>query len=305
MSDERDPIVRARDVSKSFDGERALDGIDLAVYDDETTLLLGPNGSGKTILLSCLAGGLSPSAGDIEVFGERPRDVGGATSFMLQDSLAFPNLTGRENVEFYCDLHSGATDDWRGLADRLALSEADLDRKVREYSGGMVRKLELVVTLSVDVPLYFLDEPTAELDMTTVDRVHAVARQRRDAGKAVVMSSHAPVDAQLADRIVIVRDGRVVETGEPDELMADVPPVVTLDGTVSGADLLSTVRCRRFFERNDERRGFLRTDADEAAVADRGAAVEAPTVGDLFNYYVHVLPEERSPESEPTARASE
>lgn len=305
MSDDPEPVVRARDVRKSFDGERALDGIDLDVYDDETTLLLGPNGSGKTILLSCLAGGLSPSTGQISVFGEDPRDVGAATSFMLQDSLAFPNLTGRETVEFYTDLHPGATDDWRALADRIELSEADLDRKVREYSGGMVRKLELVVTLAADVPLYFLDEPTAELDMTTVDRVHAIVRERREAGKAVVMSSHAPVDAQLADRIVIVRDGDVVETGEPDELMAGVPQVVTLDGTVTGADLLSSVRSERFFERNDERRGFLRSDVEAATVADGGGAVEDPTVGDLFNYYVHVRPEEQSVENEAAPRTTE
>lgn len=285
-----DPIVRVEDVDKSFDGSTALAGIDLNVYPDETTLLLGPNGSGKTILLSCMAGGLTPSSGEVSVFDCDPSDASPALTFMLQDSLAFPNLTGRETIEFYADLHPHATDEWRNLAARLDIEE-DLNRQVDEYSGGMVRKLELVVTFMTDVPLYLLDEPTAELDMTTVDTVHSIIEERREAGKTVVVSSHLPVDTQLADRIAVIREGELVTTGRPTDLMADVPPVVATDSAAPTTELRDCVRAGRLFEQRDGVRGFLPATVDGETVRAHGGAVESPGVGDLFNYYVHIHPE--------------
>ena len=165
-----EPVVDARNVRKEFEGETVLDGVDLQVPENEITLLMGPNGAGKTILLSCLCGALTPTDGDIAVFGGAPKDARSQLNFMIQGGLALPDLTGRENLEFYADLHPRSTDDWRDIVDWLDLDREALDQPVHEYSGGMTRKLELAVTLSVDVPLYLLDEPTAELDMTTIDR---------------------------------------------------------------------------------------------------------------------------------------
>ncbi|WP_232685922.1 ABC transporter ATP-binding protein [Halobacterium zhouii] len=285
-----DSIVRVEDVDKSFDGDTALAGVDLNISRDETTLLLGPNGSGKTILLSCIAGGLTPSSGEISVFDCDPSDASPALTFMLQDSLAFPNLTGRETIEFYADLHPHTTDEWRDLAARLGIENA-LDKQVNEYSGGMVRKLELVVTFMTDVPLYLLDEPTAELDMTTVDTVHSIIEERREAGSTVVVSSHLPVDIQLADRVTVIREGELVTTGRPADLMADVPSVVAVDSTASPTELRDCVRAGRLFEQRDSARGFLRNSVDRELVRAHGGVVESPSVVDLFNYYVHVLPE--------------
>jgi len=285
-----DPVVQVEDVEKSFDGNTALAGIDLDIYPDETTLLLGPNGSGKTILLSCLAGGLEPSSGTVSVFDCDPDDAASELSFLLQDGLVFPNLTGRETIEFYADLHPHTTDTWRELATRLNVSEA-LDRQIDEYSGGMVRKLELIVTFMTDVPLYLLDEPTAELDMTTVDTVHSIIEERRAAGKTVVVSSHIPVDTQLADRIVVIRDSELVTTGRPKDLMADVPPVVVTDSTSARTELRDCVSTGQLFEQRDSARGFLQPTADRETVRTVGGTVESPNVTDLFNYYVHVYPQ--------------
>lgn len=288
------PVVEASGLDKRFGDVDVLNGVDLSVRPDETTLLLGPNGSGKTVLLSCLAGGLSPTRGSVEVFDRPPREVRSAFTFGLQDGLAMRELTGRENARFYEELHPRATGEWRDVADALELDA--LDRRVRDYSGGMVRKLELAITLGVDVPLYFLDEPTAELDMTTVETFRSLVEEKRAAGRTVVATSHRPGDLALADRIAFVREGRIVESGDPADLMTAAPRVVRVDGagaTSSGSR--EYVRGGRFFESGGERRGFLAPDADVEAL--RSATGDATTVSvtepgatDLFNYYVHVRP---------------
>jgi ABC-2 type transport system ATP-binding protein len=291
-----DPVVRTRDLHKEFGEVGVLEGVDLSVPEDETTLLLGPNGSGKTILLSCLAGGLSPSEGNVEVFGHPPRKVRSELTFALQNSLAMPELTGRENAEFYEDLHPRASGEWREVADELGLDE--LDRRVRDYSGGMVRKIELAITLGVDVPLYLLDEPTAELDMTTVDAFHSLVERKRSEGKTVVATSHLPGDLSLADHIAFVREGNVVATGDPTELIAEVPRVVTLGGTGARTGEASDhLRQGRSFEAGQGRRAFLEPGATvedlRAATPDATPVeTEEPSATDLFNYFVHVRPTE-------------
>ncbi|WP_277556178.1 ABC transporter ATP-binding protein [Halobaculum limi] len=290
LSSDADPAVEARGLAKSFgDGPPVFSGVDLTFQRGETTLLMGPNGSGKTVLLSCLAGGLYPSAGSISVFGEQPPDARSQLVFMLQDGLAVDDLSGRENAAFYTALHPGATDRWREVADSLELDA--LDRRVADYSGGMRRKLELALTLSVDVPLYLLDEPTAALDPTTVERFHAMLDDLADAGRTVVATSHSPRDLRAADRLVFFDSDGIVADGEPSALREATPPVVVVeDGP--GDELRPVLREDRLFDTDAGRRGFLEADADPEAVADRPGvrAVEAATAPDVFNYYVHIQP---------------
>ena len=290
MSSDTEVAVEARGLAKSFgDGPPVFEGVDLSFQRGETTLLMGPNGSGKTVLLSCLAGGLRPSAGSVSVLGDRPSDARSRLVFMLQDGLAVDELSGRENAAFYTALHPGATDRWRAVADRLDLGA--LDRRVADYSGGMRRKLELALTLSVDVPLYLLDEPTAALDPTTVERFHAMLDDLADAGRTVVATSHSPRDLRAADRLVFFGSDGIVAEGEPGALHEATPSVVVVeDGT--GDELRPVLREGRLFDTDAGRRGFLATHADPDAVADRPGvrAVEPPTAPDVFNYYVHLQP---------------
>ena len=286
-------VVEAHGIKKSFDSDSedggVLQGIDLDVRRGETTVLMGPNGVGKTVLLACLAGGLHPSSGEIRVFDEPPDDASSRLCFMLQNALAVGELTGRENLQYYADLHPQASDEWQEIAERLDLAAA-LDRRVRDYSGGMVRKLELAATLSVDVPLYLLDEPTSELDLTTVEDFHALLSERTERGTTVIMTSHTPRDARTADRVVFMADGRIVAAGDPDALLDSMPPVV---GTTARADtgaIREHLQRERFFEDDAGRRGFLAGDVDPMTVTgpDNGIRVEEPTWTDLFNYYVHI-----------------
>lgn len=303
---DRETVIEARGIEKSFDGEAVLRGIDLDIRTDETTLLMGPNGSGKTILLSCLAGGLHPTGGEATVLGDSPAEARAKLSFMLQGGLALFGLTGQENIDFYTDLHPRTTDGWREITDRLELTD-ELDKRVRDYSGGMTRKLELAIALSVDVPLYLLDEPVAELDLTTIDRFHALIREKRDAGATVVISSHTPSDMEVADRIVFVRDGRVVAEGDPDELFDALAPVIRLAGRTNTESIRKQLLAGRFFEGDATRRGFLADAVSPRSVegSNEGVEIVEPTWTDLFNYYVHVVPSlEKSQETGPDAAPS-
>lgn len=297
---DRRPVVSVRDLRKSFgnsggDGptDGVLRGVDLELYENETTVLMGPNGTGKTILLACIAGGLQPTSGDVEVFGGPPADARSRLSFLLQGGLAVPELSGRETAEFFADLHPAATDRWEQYAADLDLDDADLDRRVKHYSGGMTRKLELAIALGADVPLYLLDEPTAELDVTTVDRFHAIVEDLAADGRTVVMTSHAPRDARAADRVVFVADGRIVADGDPEALRVAVPPVVAVRGNPDG--VRERLLGGRLFETDTHRRGFLEDADGQGGGIDGidGVSVEDPTYVDAFNYYVHVAPGER------------
>lgn len=287
-------VLRATGVRKEFGAEGVVEGVDLSVREEEIVLLMGPNGVGKTVLLSCLAGSERPTAGEIEVF-DTPvaRDGGESYGFLLQDSMAVDTLTGRENAAFYARLHPAFTDRWERYAEVLGL-EPELDRRVEHYSGGTRRKLELALTLALDVPLYLLDEPTAGVDLSVIQRFHDLVLERHGDGASMLISSHRPMDVDLADRLAFVPDGTVSTVGTPRELLADVPPVVRVTGTEAVAAAEEYVVDGRLFPLGGEARGFL---ADDAVLADlesavAGDAVERldPTPADLFNYYVHVRP---------------
>ncbi|MFC7058163.1 ABC transporter ATP-binding protein [Halovenus salina] len=277
-----------RELRKDFGNGDVLAGVDLDVPEGEITLLMGPNGVGKTILLSCIAGGLYPDDGEVTVFGNSPDAAAESLSFMLQDAMLVDELTGRENVAFFRDLHPHSTDDVADILETLDFETEALEMEVGDYSGGMKRKLELAVSLSADVPLYLLDEPTAALDMTTVEQLHSLLAERREAGETILISSHLPGDADLADTIAVVTEDGVTAVGSPAELLADVPPVVLAEGP---ADIADAVREGELFEGEIHRRGFLREGADPDALAGgEGTTVQVrePTYTDMFNYYVHL-----------------
>jgi len=287
------PAVEARDVRKEFGDDGVLNGIDLSVRENEVLLLMGPNGTGKTVLLSCLAGSLRSTSGEVRVFGDPVTDDGGhSLSLLLQGGASVDSLSGRETAAFYARLHPEFTDRWRNLVDDLNLS-ADLDKRIKHYSEGMKRKLELALALAIDAPLYLLDEPTAGVDLSMVQTFHRAIRDRVQDGGTVIVTSHRPVDADLADRIAFMNDGSVTAIGTPTELLNGVPPVARIVGAGPTADSLdSYVVNGQLFYHGDERRGFLTdgvTAADLKTATGTDVTVQTvePSYTDAFNYYVH------------------
>lgn len=299
------PLIEAVELQKGFGDGPVLDGVDFDVGRGEIVALLGPNGAGKSVLLSCLAGDTIPDDGRVQVLDrydppERPARL--HSSVLLQGRTADPELTGRENIAFYGELHPRWTDRWKELVERFDIA-ADLDRPVAEYSGGMVRKLELTIALTPDVPLYLLDEPTAELDLSVMSTVREGLAELRADDRAVVLASHAPQDAELADRVAFVAEGGIIAEGSPESLRDSVPPVVR---AVDGARLGTVLSEERIFADGAERRGFLDGKSGEQAsdhgviLSEPGLDTVEPNYTDVFNYYAHVA---RLDETAPTGPA--
>lgn len=287
-----DTIIEATNVRKEFGSDdQILESVNLEVKDNEILVLMGANGTGKTVLLSCLAGGDDLSAGEIEVFGEPAMADETNVSFLLQEAMGIDGLTGKENIDFYSRIYPGLSDRWREYVEEFEITD-DLDKVVKNYSAGMQRKVELSICLSMEEPVYLLDEPTAGLDLSVIQTLHSIVRDLHEKGRTFVIASHLPSDAEIADRIAFLRDGRIGATGTPDELLDSLPPVVRVEGRGTATKLGEYVREGELFEDGGQTRGFLREDVSAETIAneldsDSVDTVE-PTYTDMFNYHVHL-----------------
>ncbi len=282
-------IIRAQNVRKTFGDDGVLTNVDLVVEKGEILALMGKNGVGKSVLLSCLAGSEPLSSGRIEVCGVAQAGREGVAGFLLQEAMCIDRLTGRETIAFYDRLHPRSTNAWREYTDQLDLD--DLDKRVDTYSGGMKRKLELVITLSIDVPVYFLDEPTAGLDLSAIQAVHAILREQRAAGKTIVVASHLPMDAGLADRIAFLQGGTIVATNTPTALLSELPPVITTASTDTADALTEHVLGGELFSDGGTVRGFVRPSLVSTVTDDSDVRTTEPTYTDVFNYYTNLSQE--------------
>jgi ABC-type lipoprotein export system ATPase subunit len=221
----RGQVVRARGLVKSYGRGRTaltvLDHVDLDVAAGELVAVLGPSGSGKSTLLHLLGGLDRADAGALEVGGIR---IDGAregaltelrrthVGFVFQAFHLLPELTGLENVLLPARLahdRNGAVSRAHELVRRLGL-EAPADRLPETLSGGEQQRLAIVRALVNDPPLVLADEPTGNLDRDAGGAVLALLRRVADEGRAVVLVTHDAAAVSLADRILNLRDGRLV-----------------------------------------------------------------------------------------------
>ena len=212
-------------------GPRAVDGIDLQVSPGEIYGFLGPNGAGKSTTVHMLVTLLPPTAGTARVAGydvvhEGPK-VRAAIGAALQEAALDPLLTGREHLRLQTTLHGLPRQERerRGgeLLERVGLTDA-ADRKVRTYSGGMKRRLDLALALVHSPSILFLDEPTTGLDIQSrVALWEEVERLAKSDGVTVFLTTQYLEEADaLADRVGIIDHGRIVAEGSPAALKAEV-----------------------------------------------------------------------------------
>jgi len=212
-------------------GPRAVDGVDLYVSPGEIYGFLGPNGAGKSTTVLMLTTLLPPTAGSARVAGydvvrEGPQ-VRSTIGAALQEAALDGLLTGREHLRLQASLQALPRADRRARADelleRVGLAEA-ADRKVKGYSGGMKRRLDLALALVHRPRVLFLDEPTTGLDPQSRSALWTeVARLAREDGVTVFLTTQYLEEADvLADRVGIIDHGRLVAEGTPRELKAEV-----------------------------------------------------------------------------------
>ncbi len=222
------PILKADHVSKQFNGVKALDSVNLEVGPGEIVCLLGANGAGKTTLVNSFLGFLAIDEGEILVDG-RPlhEDVVSARSLLayVPDRLElFAQLTGTENLEYFAHLSGAALSQAEAvsLLERSGLSPSDACKRLSAYSRGMRQKVGIAIALAKSARALLLDEPLSGLDPLAANDFGERLRALRDAGIAILMVTHDVFRArEVADRIGIMRAGRLVDMVKADSLAAD------------------------------------------------------------------------------------
>ncbi|WP_407319867.1 ATP-binding cassette domain-containing protein [Isoptericola halotolerans] len=226
----RQSAIRVRGVQKSFKDLHVLRGVDLDVEPGSIFALLGSNGAGKTTLVRILATLLKADDGTATVHGfdvtAKPGDVRESISLTGQFAAVDEILTGRENLVLVARLRH--LDDPRAIADdllaRFSLTDA-ADRRAGTYSGGMRRRLDIAMSLIGDPPIVFLDEPTTGLDPQARIDVWQGVRKLAEGGTTVLLTTQYLDEAeQLADRIAILHEGTIIQTGTLAELKRLLPP---------------------------------------------------------------------------------
>ena len=216
-----DSVISVEGLVKSYGTFTALHGLDLEVARGEVHGFLGPNGAGKSTTIRVLLGLLKADAGRVEVLSGDPWhdvvELHRRLAYVPGDVSLWPGLTGGEAIDLLGNLRGGLDEERRAhLVERF---ELDTTKRGRQYSKGNKQKVALVAALCSDVELLILDEPTSGLDplMELVFQEEIEAEKAR--GRSVLLSSHILSEAEaLADRVSIIRDGLVVETGTLDQL---------------------------------------------------------------------------------------
>jgi ABC-2 type transport system ATP-binding protein len=241
MTDEQTPIVQVRDLVKRYEKAdvNAVDGITFDVGRGEFFALLGPNGAGKTTTISVLTTTLLPTSGRAVIAGHDVMTDAAAVrrsaGIIFQKPSLDQNLTAEENVRFHAVLYGlypprpmfsmmpAAYKDRVGeLAEVLGIEDA-MFQPIRTFSGGMMRKLEIVRSLVHEPNVLFLDEPTTGLDPSSRRNLWSYLDDvRRDRGTTLFLTTHYLEEAEQADRICIIAHGRIVSLGSPADIKGDL-----------------------------------------------------------------------------------
>jgi ABC-2 type transport system ATP-binding protein len=241
--------VEAVGLVKTFGQNRAVDGVDLRVEAGTVYGVLGPNGAGKTTTISMLATLLKADAGEARIFGHDVRreaqEVRRLIGVTGQYASVDETLSATENLVVFSRLLGlGRAESKRKsaeLLERFGLTEA-ATRPLKNFSGGMRRRLDLAASLIAQPPLIFLDEPTTGLDPRTRAQMWDTIRELVATGSTVLLTTQYLDEAdQLADRIAVIDRGKVVAEGTGDELADRVPIDASAETLATASDLVARV----------------------------------------------------------------
>ncbi|WP_297081906.1 ABC transporter ATP-binding protein [uncultured Demequina sp.] len=221
---EQPTVIDVQGLTKSYGRFKALNGVDLTVAQGEVHGFLGPNGAGKSTTIRVLLGLLKADGGTVSLLGGDPwKDVvelHRRIAYVPGDVSLWPSMTGGEAIDLLGSLR-GSLDEGR-RKDLVERFELDTSKRGRQYSKGNKQKVALVAALASDAELLILDEPTSGLDPLMEQVFQETVREAKDRGVSVLLSSHIMSEVEtLTDRLSIIRDGVIVQTGTLDDLRTD------------------------------------------------------------------------------------
>lgn len=219
-------LLSVSNVTKIFKNSKVLDSINVNVSDSEIVGILGPSGAGKTTLIKCIMGMEKVDSGDITLLDSKipNREVLNKVGYMAQSDALYTELTAKDNLYFFGEIFKIPKKELKEKIDflvDLVDLKPFLNRKVNKFSGGMKRRLSLIIALIQDPELIILDEPTVGIDPELRLNIWKEINNLKSKGKSIIVTTHDMTEAIKCDRLLLLKDGNITASGTPDELMKE------------------------------------------------------------------------------------
>lgn len=217
--------IKVDQISKRFGKKTVLQNISLTIEQGKMYGLIGPSGAGKTTLVKMIVGMDTADHGKIHVLNNKMPSLSALhkIGYMAQADSLYLNLTGRENLNFFAMLFKLNKSERKkriAYTSELVNLTEDLNKKVATYSGGMKRRLSLAIALIQDPEILILDEPTVGIDPELRLIIwNELVRMKKEDGKTIIVTTHVMDEAEKCDFIAMVRDGSILTSGTPKQLM--------------------------------------------------------------------------------------
>jgi ABC-2 type transport system ATP-binding protein len=249
----------------------------MSIEEGEFYALMGPNGSGKTTLVSIIASVTPPTSGEVEIYGHNIRkeaeELKKCIGYLPEKNFSSPSLSGEENLMYFAQLWGLSRSEAKNLShellERVGLA-GEGKKKVSKYSSGMRRRLELATILFPGMKILILDEPITGLDPSARREFLGFLKERNKDGATIFLITHIGEDAEVASRVGLMDEGRLIAEGKPEELKRNsgLGSVVTVKLGLKNKEILSLLgsfsRHGRVLEVEDGYRVYCE-DAEEAA----------------------------------------
>jgi ABC-2 type transport system ATP-binding protein len=227
-------VIQVSGVSKNFGTHHVLKDISLTVKKNEIYGLLGPSGAGKTTLVKMIAGIETPTKGSINVLDTLMPDLHNMSriGYMAQSDALYGELSGKENLEFFASIYGLKGEKQKERIEHAAslVNLTDfLKKPVQQYSGGMKRRLSLAAALLHEPEILILDEPTVGIDPVLRQSIWNELYKLIDAGTTIIVTTHVMDEAEKCGQLGMLRDGRLIASGSPQQLKKNTSSVTIED----------------------------------------------------------------------------
>lgn len=241
-------IVEIKDLTKNYGELKAVDNVSIEVKKGEVFALLGPNGAGKTTIIKSMIGALFPTAGEIKINGfdvvKDGRKARKNIGYLPENVSFYDNLTAMQTMEFYAELRGASKEECLELLKNVGL-EGEVNKKVGNYSKGMVQRLGVAQVMIGNPSLLILDEPTGGLDPKGSWQIRQKIKDLNENGTTIFISSHILSEVQeVSDRVAILNHGKLIAIDTLDNLgkKLDLQPVLKIELQRPSTQILSRVK---------------------------------------------------------------